>query len=226
VLHGTKLPLTRWLWALYWMASDKGGISALRLAKLIGVTWRTAFELLRKLRMAMGHRDSLYRLTHCLELDEAYVGGSKPRHCPAHQRTKRPIVVACEVADGKPRFIAIEAIAFDEGRFIKRFAARHILPDTQVRTDGSRTLRVLAAEYQHRGQVTPPDQVKNWLPWVHIVISNLKRFLLGTFHGVTRRYLKDYIHEFVYRFNRRFWEPELPNRLLHLALAHAPIKLT
>jgi len=40
---------------------------------------------------------------------------------------------------------------------------------------------------------------------VHSVISNLQRFLLGTYHGISRRCLQEYLDEFAYRFNRRFW---------------------
>ena len=58
------------------------------------------------------------------------------------------------------------------------------------------------------------------------VISNLRRFLLGTYHGVTAKRLQEYLNEFVYRFNRRHWEPQIPNRLLGLCLNHVPIKLT
>ena len=62
------------------------------------------------------------------------------------------------------------------------------------------------------------------LPWVHIVIANLKRFLLGTFHGAVRPHrLQEYIDEFVYRFNRRYWEEQIPNRLLaHCVGASGP----
>ena len=56
----------------------------------------------------------------------------------------------------------------------------------------------------------PAERVEEWLPWVHIAIGNLKAYLLGTFLGVTGKYLQEYLDEFVYRFNRRFWEPELP----------------
>jgi hypothetical protein len=52
--------------------------------------------------------------------------------------------------------------------------------------------------------------VDEWLPWVHIAIANLQRFLLGTFHGTARHYLQNYLNEFCYRFNRRFWEAETP----------------
>jgi hypothetical protein len=60
--------------------------------------------------------------------------------------------------------------------------------------------------------------VDEWLPWVHIAILNLKRFLLGTFHGTTKCYLQNYLNEFCYRFNRRFWEAESPNRLMRLCV--------
>ncbi|MBM9613059.1 IS1595 family transposase, partial [Desulfobulbus rhabdoformis] len=43
-------------------------------------------------------------------------------------------------------------------------------------------------------------------------------------HGVSGQYLQEYVSEFCYRFNRRFWEHELPMRLLNACLAHAPGK--
>ncbi|WP_161601920.1 transposase, partial [Paraglaciecola psychrophila] len=64
------------------------------------------------------------------------------------------------------------------------------------------------------------------LPWVHIAIGNLRTFLLGTFHGVTGKYLQEYFDEFCYRFNRRFIEKQIPNRLLNLAIIHLPVKST
>ena len=88
-----------------------------------------------------------------------------------------------------------------------------------------RALRVLGETQQHEGRVTPPEQVDEWLPWVHIAIGNLKAFLLGTYHGVTGKYLQEYLDEFVYRFNRRFWEPELPSRLLNACMDHTPVRL-
>ncbi|MEI6859591.1 MAG: transposase, partial [Shewanella sp.] len=57
----------------------------------------------------------------------------------------------------------------------------------------------------------------------HIAIGNLKAFLLGTFHGVSGKYLQEYLDEFCYRFNRRKMEKEIPNRLLKLAINHAPV---
>jgi hypothetical protein len=69
--------LTKWFWAIYLSASDKGGISAMRLSKQIDISWITASRMLRKIRIAMGHRDSLYRLQDLIEIDDALVGGRR-----------------------------------------------------------------------------------------------------------------------------------------------------
>ena len=63
------------------------------------------------------------------------------------------------------------------------------------------------------------------LPWVHIAISNAMGFLLGTYHGISHKYLQAYLDEFCYRFNRRAWEPELTLRLLTACLVAKPVTL-
>lgn len=52
-------------------------------------------------------------------------------------------------------------------------------------------------------RVTLPAEVKNWLPFVHMVMTILKRFLLGTFHGVSSKKLQKYLDEFVYHLSVR-----------------------
>ena len=70
-----------------------------------------------------------------------------------------------------------------------------------------------------------PDLVDEWLPWVHIIISNFKSYLLGTYHRVSGQYVQEYLDEFCYRLNRRFWEDQIPNRLLRICIGHKPIFL-
>ena len=60
------------------VASDKGGISSLRLSKLIGVNWLSAYFILQKFRNSMEHIDSLYRLTDIIELDDTLVEVRNP----------------------------------------------------------------------------------------------------------------------------------------------------
>ena len=110
LFHSTNLPLRKWFWAIYWVGSDKGGISALRLSKLLDVSWLTAHRMLRKLRIAMGHRDSLYRLRDWIELDDALVGGKRPGKRGRGAEGKTPVLVACERRGEGAGFLAMEVL--------------------------------------------------------------------------------------------------------------------
>lgn len=220
VFEATKLPLVKWFWAIYWISSDKGGISALRLSKLIGTTWRSAYRILKILRDCMGDRDSIYKLSGVIELDDAYIGGKKTGKRGRGADGKVSVIVACETNDGKPGFIAMKAVKDITKNTIEDFAKQFIAPSSQVNTDGFRANTGVASIAIHQSKVTTPDLVDEWLPWVHIAIANLKRFLLGTFHGISLHYVQDYLNEFCYRFNRRFWEKQIPSRLLKLCLNH------
>jgi len=223
IFHSTNLPLVKWFWAIYLSASDKGGISALRLSKHIDVTWRTAYRLLHKIRAVMAHRDSIYRLSGLIESDDAYVGGKKPGKRGRGAAGKKPILIAVENRGKHAGFMAAEAVEMISKESVRKFCLRHLEPGQEVRTDALAALNAVAEDHVHEKKVTSPEEASQWLPLVHIVISNLKKFLNGTFHGVSHRYLHEYISEFCYRFNRRFWEHELPMRLLNACLAHTPI---
>ena len=226
LFHGSHLPLLKWFWALYFIGSDKGSISALRLSKLIEVNWKTARLMLTKVRAAMGHRDSLYRLSGTIELDDAFVGGKHKGKRGRGAERKTPVIIACENKHKKAGFIAMKAVKNVNFKTVEEFVSHHLLADQHVRTDAYSALNIIDKTQQHEPRVTPSEKVDEWLPWVHIAIGNLKTFLLGTFHGVTSQYLQEYLNEFCYRFNRRFVEKQIPNRLLNLAIIHAPIKST
>lgn len=224
LFHSTNLPLVKWFWAIYLVASDKGGISALRLSKHLGVSWPTARSMLKKIRTAMVHRDSLYRLVdELIELDDTYVGGKKPGKRGRGAKGKKSILVAVEHKAETAGFVAMKAVQSVSGKEIKSFLERHLSPGQHVRTDAFLAMNIVEENHQHEKKITPPKEVSTWLPLVHIVIGNMKTFLNGTFHGVTHKYLQEYLDEFCYRFNRRFWEPELPLRLLNACLSHAPV---
>ena len=108
---------------------------------------------------------------------------------------------------------------------VAQFVQRHLPPSQLVRSDALASLVEIGKTQHHAARVTPPDKAGEWLPWVHIAIGNLKAFLLGTYHGVSSKYLQEYLNEFCYRFNRREWEAELPLRLLNACLTHTQVKL-
>lgn len=225
LFHSTNLPLTKWFWAIYLTASDKGGISAVRLAKQIRVSWITASRMLRKIRIAMGHRDSVYRLHDLVEIDDALVGGRKPGKRGRGAEGKVPVLVAVENREARAGFIAMQHVPAVTRETVAQFVQHHLPPSQLVRSDALAALGAIGKTQHHAARVTPADQAGTWLPWVHVAIGNLKAFLLGTYHGVSSKYLQEYLNEFCYRFNRRHWETELPMRLLNACLTHTPVRL-
>ena len=224
LFHSTNLSLVKWFWAIYLTASDKGGISALRLAKHIGVSWPTARKMLKKIHTAMTDRDSKYRLEQLIEFDDAYIGGKRTGKRGRGAAGKQPILVAVETRDGNAGYMAIEAVDKISKKTVREFLQNHLKAGQTVRTDAFPALNSVGEMHNHQKKVVPAAEASEWLPLVHVIIGNLKKFLNGTFHGVSLKYLQEYLNEFSYRFNRRFWEPELPLRLLNACLSHDPVK--
>ena len=205
------------------MATDKGGISATRLAKQIEVSWLTARNMLRKLRTAMAHRDSIYRLIEDLiEMDDTYIGGPRSGKRGRGAGGKKPVLMAVERREGGSGFVAMKAVETISKETVNKFLRHHIQKGRRIRTDAFPALNAIKEDYMHEKRKTPPHEAGAWLPKVHVVIGNLKKFLNGTYHGVSHKYLQEYLDEFCYRFNRRFWEPELPFRLLNACVSHTP----
>ena len=64
------------------------------------------------------------------------------------------------------------------------------------------------------------------MPWVHRIIANAKKVIRGTHRGVSEKHLQSYLSEIAYRFNRRFWERELFDRLIQACVSAETITYT
>ena len=67
---------------------------------------------------------------------------------------------------------------------------------------------------QHTAKIVPPEEAGKELPWVHITISNAKRNLLNCYHHVDDIFLQNYLDEFTYKLNRRFFGEKIFDRLI------------
>lgn len=227
VLHKTKTPLRVWFWAAWMMARSKQGISANELARQAGIRQEDAWLLLHKLRYRLDEHHPLAKL---VEVDEAYVGGVE-RGKPGGRTHGQKALVAVAVENrgksaGRARLEMIEAAS---KKILHAFVTMAVLkhPSTRVKTDGFASYAGLsAAGYRHTAiPEGSPDNAGHLFPWVHRVISNLKAWLHGTFRSVSKRYLPQYLLEFVYRFNRRSDEVSLFPRLLARAMKNPTVTL-
>ncbi len=219
IFHKTRTPLKKWFWAIYLVAQQKKGTSALQLMKFLSLkSYETAWLILQKIREAMAQRDAKYQLSGLLEFDDTYVGAKHKQGKRGRGAANKTVVLAAiEVPDNKkPRFAMLKAVPNMDSEEIESHIRKQIKERSIIKTDAFSSFSFLSQKgYRHFPKVLKDsDTIKEHLPWVHILISNFKNAVRATFHGVSPKYLQGYLDEFTYRFNRRFWEPQIFDRLL------------
>jgi transposase-like protein len=230
VLHKTRTPLHLWFWAAYLMTTATPGVSALQLYRQLGLNrYETAWMMLHKLRRAMVAPERS-QLTGAVEVDETYVGGAD-----AGRRGGRDslgaaeiVIVAVEVRGSGSGRIRMEVLGDLSADALCGFVSDNVAAGATVHTDawqGYRRLAKLGYDHQltslRAGRFLGED-VGEIVPRAHRVISNLKAWLQGTYHGVSGDHLQFYLDEFVFRFNRRRTPMAAFQTLLGLGSRRAP----
>src|SRR5580700_5421747 len=229
VFHRTRTPLRKWFAAAWLIGQDKRGVSALFLARELALRDDTAWLMAHKLRHVLSERPE-YPLEGLIEIDESYYGGrGKPesRGRGLTDPNKSLMAIAVETVPAslrqdegikKSRFIA--GSAADLGGFV-RGAAK---PGTRIITDGLKSYDALADSFRHYSIVQDGGEYADAvLPIVHVLFSNVKTWLNGTFHGVSAKHLPRYAREWIYRFNRRRRIADLTDFLLRRAATRPTI---
>lgn len=221
IFHRSRKPLTVWFWAIYLLAQDKKGCPATLLMKQLDVSYPTAWLMAHKIRQAMA-REPLPLLEGQIELDDAYLGGSRPGEPGRQGRAapgKTPVLVAVEAWSPTVvgRVVLLPVRNFRKPT-IKRFASAHLAPGSRVRTDwmgGFAQLGFLGYSHDRFVQGRSRGAAAK-LPLVHRIISNLKRFLLGRHHAIAGKHAERYLGEFNFRLNHRHEEHCLCEKLIRL----------
>ena len=204
IFQDSHLPLTVWFRAIWYITSQKNGMSAQGLQRVLGLgSYETAWVLLHKLRRAMV-RPGRDRLKGTVEVDETYWGGDEEGLVGRLIEGKALIIVAAE-EDGKGiGRIRLHRIPDITKGSLHGFIKHAIEPGSTVRTDGLNAYRGMEGYVHDRHVQRHQPEGKHLLPRVHRVVSLLKRWLLGTHQGaIGHEHLDDYLDEFTFRFNRR-----------------------
>jgi len=204
LLQDSHLPLTTWFRAMWYVTSQKTGVSALGLQRALGLgSYRTAWALLHKLRRAMVRPDR-DRLRGVVEVDETYWGSEEAGVIGRLTAAKALIVVAAEEDGAGIGRVRLRRIPDLTKATLHGFIAQAIEPGSTVRTDGLNAYRGLEGYGHDRRIQRQQPEGAHLLPRVHRVVSLLKRWLLGTHQGaIGQAHLDYYLDEFTFRFNRR-----------------------
>jgi transposase-like protein len=238
VMHRSKLPLTTWFWAAHMMTTHSNGMSALQLQDQLGVTYKTAWLLTQKLRRSMVDPDRK-PLEGVVEVDQAEIAFREGDTSFEPGNAGKILVIgAVEVIErdanqAKPRRkhanyldtrsgrIRLAMIADNSAASIEAFVNANVKRGVTLLTDGHKSYPCLTG-YRHDPRVVGKMAAHIVLPWIHRAFSLMRRWSLGTYHGLRRKHVDTYLNEFVFRYNRRYYRHVSFETLLGIAADKQP----
>lgn len=232
MFHRSRIPLHKWFWAIFLMATSKKGVSMLYLQRQLGIgSYRAVWLMGHKIRQAMIQRDSLDTLKGTVQVDEIFVGGKQSLEDRRKSgNNKTPFFIGVEEGGKEsPRFVSFQELQTVYEEHVLPALEKKIKKGSKLKSDGAGayTKAGKSGDYdvEQVAYSNEPEKAKEHLKWVNMLTSNLKRFLLSTYHGVFPKYRNSYLAEFAYRFNRRYWPHQAFDRLLYACVYAQPITL-
>lgn len=214
IFEDSALPLDVWFVAIWSVANCKNGISSYELARATGITQKSAWFVLHRIRIAMD-AGGLGKMGGIVESDESYIGGlSKNMHAKKRKERisksaandKTPVMGLLQRGDGVVHSRVLARVIKDaNAKVVQGMVREHVEPGSMLFTDSLLAYRGLGKDYLHafvnhtteyvRGAVHSNGIENFW--------SLLKRSIKGTYVAVDPQHLQAYVGEQVFRFNER-----------------------
>ena len=212
LMERSKIPLTKWLYATYLLMSSKKGMSTQQLHRTLGVSLKSTWFLMHRIREALREGGSPFTQLggkdKKVEIDETFVGGlekNKHRNKRKHAGTGgagKEAVFSLVERDGKVRSHHVHSVS---AKTLRPILEKHIHAETKVYSDegGAR----VGTEFKNHGTVNHSicEYVRGDVHTntVEGYFSILKRGINGVYHHISQEHLKRYLAEFDFRYNER-----------------------
>lgn len=233
IFEDTKLPLRKWFAAIWMITNHKKGVASTQLARELGITQKSAWFVLHRIRYAARTRSFNRPLAGDVEIDETYVGGKEHnRHASDRRkgRKEKKIVLGMLQRGGEFRAKTIKNL---QGRTVRGRVFDNVSDGSTLMTDEHPSYRDLQGPYDvHSINHSAGEYVRDFchINGIEGAWSLFKRQVYGIHHHVSGKHLDAYLGEMCYRYNRRdMGEGERVNdllsqtdgRLTYKALTHA-----
>ncbi len=209
IFEDSPIGLDKWFTAVWLITSAKNGISSYEIHRSIGVTQKTAWFMMHRIRLAM-QNGSFMKLSGNVEVDETFIGGkAKNMHV-----AKRKAIIQGRGSVGKT---AVMGLLERKGRVLAKVIERtdretlhaevkaNVEKDSNLFTDEWRSYRGLDADYIHQVINHGVEYVREHIHTngIENFWSLLKRTIKGTYVSVEPFHLGRYLDEQTFRFNER-----------------------
>lgn len=214
IFEDSALPLDVWFVAIWSVANCKNGISSYELARATGITQKSAWFVLHRIRVAMaaGGLDSMGGV---VESDETYVGGAaknmhekkrKARISGAAANDKTAVMGLLQRSDGTvPSRVLARVIRDANAKVLQAAVRERVEPGSMLFTDALLAYRGLGKDYLHAYVNHTTEYVRGHIHTngIENFWSLLKRSIKGTYVSVDPQHLQAYVGEQAFRFNER-----------------------
>jgi len=232
LMESSNLSFYNWYRAIAFMSFSKKGISACELQRQMNYkNYDTVWSLMHRIRAAMGERDARYSLEDMAEFDETYVPVATPEKVRGKLKRGKgsqrvaSVAVAAEsvplenIETGETsracRYFKMQVVDGHGAEQVQEVVAENLAKNSVVFSDKSSSYNNFSDYVDaHITVKSSKKATKKTLQWVHIAIANLKRNLLGVYYKVNEKYLQNYLHEFCYKLNRRYFGDRLFDRVI------------
>ena len=218
LFHKIKFPLVKAFHIVYFISTNKKGITSTELSRKLGLKQKVCWLFKRKVMKAMDSSKN-FPLSGIVEVDETFVGGSDENAKGRKKGKKKLVVVAIEKKkNGVSRFYA-KVIDKANAENLGEFMRTTIKKEAKITTDEWTGYKPLDKEFENMIHKKSGKKGENF-PELHRVIMNFKGWLRGLHHHVGD--LQDYINEYTYRFNRSFMKGNIFDNLMNRMINTLP----
>lgn len=206
VMHRSRIPLTKWVFAFHMMCASKKGVSAHQLYRTLGLgSYRTAWHMAHRIRFAMKEEPLASMLRGTVEADETYIGGKTHGGKRGRGAPKKTAVLALVERNGRVRSKPVERV---NAAHLKGAIRESVHVDSRIMTDEWFGYQGIGVEFS-RGHGVVRHGIREYVSGdshtntAESFFALFKRGVHGTFHHVSKRHLGRYCDEFSFRWNHR-----------------------
>ena len=203
VFERSHIPLHKWLFAVQLMCSSKKGMSAKQIERMLGVTYKTAWFMMHRIRHAMVQKIQDKKLKGIIEADETYVGGKGRGKRGRGSQKKTPVFSLVE-RNGKVRSFPVERVT---AKNLKEIIRNNVDKTSTLITDEFKSYVGLDKEYPFHHIVNHGKREYVYgiasTNTIEGFFSILKRGIIGVYQHVGKQHLHRYLAEFDFRYNAR-----------------------